>query len=113
MLLTQIFIGEEKINKAALSIFCFGIYVILLGLALVVIPNVILGIFAVPTTTEVWIRIVGMLLLFMGYYYLRAARSEAEMTKFFRWTVHTRSFNKTYPDKDKAKQCKGEKDYAR
>jgi len=45
--------------------------------------------FFLPPTTEVWIRVSGMLLLFIGFYYIQAARHE--MTDFFRWTVYARS----------------------
>lgn len=82
---------EGDMSRAAKSIFYFGIYVILLGLILVLIPNFLLNIFNVPETDEVWIRVVGMLIIFIGYYYIRAATKEEGMTKFFRWTVHTRS----------------------
>lgn len=78
-------------SKAAISIFCFGIYLILLGIVLVVVPNVLLAIFGIAATSEVWVRVVGMLVLILGYYYIRSARDEEGMTKFFRWTVHTRS----------------------
>ena len=78
-------------SKAALSVFVFGIYLILLGIILMVIPNVLLTIFGIPTTTEVWVRVVGMLVLLLGYYYTRASRNEKEMISFFRWTVHARS----------------------
>jgi len=83
--------GEKEMSKTAKTIFYFGIYIILLGLILMVIPNVLLTIFTIPATTEVWIRVAGMLVFLLGYYYIRAARNEEGMTKFFRWTVHTRS----------------------
>ncbi|MGD2245980.1 MAG: hypothetical protein PVI11_05480 [Candidatus Aminicenantes bacterium] len=78
-------------SRTAKSIFFFGIYVILLGVSLVVIPNVLLRVFHVPETSEVWIRVVGMLIILIGYFYVRAAASKEGMTKFFQWTVHTRS----------------------
>ncbi len=78
-------------NRAAKSVFFFGIYVLLLGATLVVAPNVLLRIFNVPETSEVWIRIVGMLILFLGYIEVRAAIGKKDMTEFFRWTVFTRS----------------------
>lgn len=78
-------------SKAALSIFVFGIYVILLGIILMVVPNALLAIFGLPATTEVWIRVVGMLVFLIGYYYIRASRNEKEMISFYRWTVHARS----------------------
>ena len=78
-------------SKAAKTILCFGIYLILLGISMMVIPNILLAIFTIPLTNEVWIRIVGMIVLLLGYIYIRAALNEEGMTHFFRWTVHTRS----------------------
>ncbi len=78
-------------SRAAKSIFFFGIYVISLGVFLVVAPNVLLKFFSVPETSEVWIRIVGVVVLVIGYYYVRAAIDNKGMTKFFRWTIYTRS----------------------
>jgi hypothetical protein len=45
------------------------IYVILTGLQLLVIPNVFLSIFGIETTNEVWIRVLGMLVLTLSFYY--------------------------------------------
>ena len=78
-------------SKAALSMFVFGIYVIVLGVILMVIPNVLLAIFGLPATTEVWIRVMGMLVIILGYYYIRASKNEKEMISFYRWSVHARS----------------------
>jgi hypothetical protein len=76
-------------SKSALSVFVFGLYLALLGIVLLVVPNFLLGLFFLPPTTEVWIRISGMLLLFLGFYYTQAARKE--MTDFFRWTIYVRA----------------------
>jgi hypothetical protein len=62
---------------------------LILGIALVVVPNLLLTLFTVPATSEVWIRVAGMLVLFLGVYYVQAARKE--MTDFMRWTVYLRS----------------------
>ncbi len=78
-------------SKTALSLFVFGLYLILLGVILMVIPNALLAIFGLPETSEVWVRVVGMLVFLIGYYYIRASRNEKEMTSFYRWTVHARS----------------------
>jgi hypothetical protein len=45
--------------------------------------------FFLPHTAEVWIRVAGMLVLFLGFYYTQTARKE--MTDFFQWTVYVRS----------------------
>ena len=75
-------------SRAARSLFVFGIYLCGLGLVLLLIPNLILQVFEAPTTNEVWIRINGMFLLFLSFYYVQAARKE--LTIFIRWTVWTR-----------------------
>jgi hypothetical protein len=69
--------------------FVFGLYLTVLGLALVLAPNMLLPLFGFPKTNEVWIRVVGMLLFFLSFYYIMSARSE--LKDFFQWTVYARS----------------------
>jgi hypothetical protein len=57
-------------------------------LILLLVPNLILQIFGVPPTNEVWIRINGMFVLCLSFYYVQTARNE--LTMFIRWTVWTR-----------------------
>ena len=76
-------------SKAATSVLVFGVYLIVVGLGFLLAPNMPLGLLGFPTTTEPWIRVVGMLLLLVAYYYIQTARNE--MTGFFRYTVHTRA----------------------
>ena len=76
-------------SKGARSIFVFGLYLAVLGIALLAVPNLLLELFFLPSTTEVWVRVVGMLVLFLGFYYIQAARKE--MTDFVRWTLYPRS----------------------
>jgi hypothetical protein len=73
----------------ARTIAVFAGYLVLLGLTLLVAPNLLLTTFRIPPTNEVWIRIVGVLVLILAFYYTQAARKE--MTDFFRWTVPARS----------------------
>ena len=54
-----------------------------------VIPNVLLGLFKYPETDEVWIRVVGMLVFLLGYYYYQASKNEIK--NFFQWTVYART----------------------
>jgi hypothetical protein len=75
-------------SRAAKSLFVFGVYLCVLGLILLLIPNLILQVFKIPPTNEVWIRINGMFLLCLSFYYVQAARYE--LTAFIRWTVLTR-----------------------
>lgn len=75
-------------SRAAKSLFVFGIYVCALGLNLLLVPNLILQLFGAPPTNEVWIRINGMFLLCLSFYYVQTARNE--LTAFIRWTVWAR-----------------------
>jgi len=76
-------------SRGARSVFVFGLYLGVLGIVLLIAPNFLLGMFFLPSTTDVWIRVVGMLLLFLAFYYIQAARKG--MTDFFQWTVYVRS----------------------
>jgi hypothetical protein len=76
-------------SKAARSLFVFGIYLIVIGLGFLIIPNTVLPIFGFPDTSEPWIRVMAMLLLFLAYYYIQASRNE--MTVFIRYTVYVRA----------------------
>ena len=75
-------------KKAAYSVFVFSIYMYVLGFVLLTVPNVLLSLFRVPETNEVWIRVVGMLVVILGFYYSTAARNG--LTIFFRATVYGR-----------------------
>jgi hypothetical protein len=75
-------------SRAAKSLFVFGVYLCGLGSILLLVPNLILQLFGVAPTGEVWIRINGMFVLCLSFYYIQAARHE--LTSFIRWTVWTR-----------------------
>jgi hypothetical protein len=67
-------------SAAARSILVYSIYVLGLGLTLLLIPNVPLSIVGLPTTTEVWIHVVGMTVIFLSIIYFLAARNESHTT---------------------------------
>jgi len=75
-------------SKAALSVWIFSFYLYGLGVVLLVVPNVLLALFRIPATDEVWIRVVGMLVLILGYYYMTAGRNE--LAPMIRATVYGR-----------------------
>ena len=81
--------GDLKLAQR--SVVVFGVYLLALALMLLAVPNVLLAIFGMPATQEVWIRVVGMLVGFLGYYYVRhgagAVRSFLEMTVHVRLSV--------------------------
>jgi hypothetical protein len=76
-------------NKAGKSVFVFGLYLVVLGLMLVAAPNFLLAASGLPTTSEVWIHVVGVLVLYLAFYLIQTARKG--LTDFFRWTIYTRS----------------------
>ncbi len=68
--------------------FVWGWYTLVLGLTLNIAPNLILTTFRIPPTTEPWIRVVGMFLLFIAYQNFGAARSGN--VELLRMSVHMR-----------------------
>jgi len=80
---------EEKMSNAAKSVFVFGIYELLMGCVLMVMPNPILLFFGFAATSEVWIRVTGFFACLLAFYDFQAVRQE--MTEFFHWTVYARA----------------------
>nr|WP_316639731.1 hypothetical protein [uncultured Roseateles sp.] len=76
-------------TKAAFTVRAFGYYLLALGVVLVFVPNLLLAASLMPTTSEVWIRVLGVVVFNLGVYYIYAAKCEA--TEFFRATVFTRT----------------------
>ena len=62
-------------TKSAQTLFFFALYLFGLSVVLLVAPNLLLTTFRLPPTDEVWIRVVGMLVGFLGLYYVSAARA--------------------------------------
>lgn len=75
-------------SAAARSLVVFGIYLLINAVGLVVAPNVTLGLFGVPSTNEPWIRVLGLVVGVIGYYYIFAARHG--LSAFYPATVHGR-----------------------
>jgi len=63
-------------SSAARSILVYSIYVFGLGATLMLVPNIPLPLFGLPTTSEVWIRVAGMTVVFLSIFYFIAARNE-------------------------------------
>lgn len=72
-------------SPAARASQVFGLYIGLLGLVLLIAPNLLLTAFGFAPTTEPWIRIVGFLLGILSHYYLAAAHHENR--QFFAATI--------------------------
>ncbi len=61
-------------QKPYISLYGQLAYVILAGLQLLFIPNTLLTLFGFPPTNEIWIRLMGMLVLALSFYYYALAR---------------------------------------
>jgi hypothetical protein len=77
-------------TAAAKSVCYFGFYLYVTGITLIAAPNFLLTILQLPNTNEVWIRVVGVLALCIGYYYHRAGAGNIHA--FFKHTIPTRIF---------------------
>jgi hypothetical protein len=75
-------------SNAGLSLFVYGIYMVLSGLGFALIPNSVLGLFGMPATEEPWLRILGVLMIAVGYYYIQTGRKD--IRSFFPWSVQAR-----------------------
>jgi len=78
-------------SHTAKSILPFGIYLLIIGGLFLFVPEVMLIFAGVKTPPDVMSRIFGMIIIFMGYYYIVAARQDEGMEKLFKATVYTRS----------------------
>src|SRR5947207_13846867 len=74
---------------ASRSLFVFGIYLVALGALLLLSPNLLLRTLGVPVTNAIWIRVNGMFVICLAYYYIQAARYG--VSAFIRWTVWGRA----------------------
>ena len=55
-------------SKSALSSKVFCVYLFVVGPVLVIAPNVLLALFGMPPSTEVWIHRIGVLAIALGVY---------------------------------------------
>ncbi len=77
-------------TASAKSVCYFGFYLYFVGLTLMIAPNFLLSTMQLPATSEVWIRVVGVLAFSLGYYYHRTGAGNVHA--FFKYTVPTRIF---------------------
>ena len=75
-------------SASAISVFVFGIYIIVVGAGFLFIPNTVLPVFKFAKTNEPWIRVLGLIVAILGFYYIIAAQNE--LTPFFWATVVAR-----------------------
>jgi hypothetical protein len=79
------------VSGAARSLYAWSIYVAIVGGGFLLMPNVVLSMFQIDETDEVWIRILGLLVLGLPILYIAAARSERTgmylASVWYRWFV--------------------------
>ena len=76
-------------TRSGRSLWVFGLYVWLVAAGLLLIPNLMLGLFGLPETNEIWIRVVGIPLVLLGGYYFLAGRND--LVPFIRWSIPARA----------------------
>jgi hypothetical protein len=70
------------------SFVAFGLYLGGMGTLLVLAPAVALGLFGFPEAEDFWVRVAGMLVLFLAFYYLQVARGK--VVDLYTWTIQAR-----------------------
>ena len=75
-------------SRSAFSAKVFALYLFVVGAVLVVDPNFLLSILGIPTTSEVWIHVVGVTAFMIGVYAWIAASNESRW--FLEASVYTR-----------------------
>jgi hypothetical protein len=75
------------VSKATFSARVFAVYVFVVSTVLVVAPNVLLAFFGIASTSEVWIRVAGVLAFNIGIYAWVGARHRP----FLEASVYTRA----------------------
>ena len=79
---------SSKLPATRVSLIVFGGYVTLMGLVLMLVPKLILPLVGLSINGEVWIRLLGFVLLCSSVYYIGAGR--LQWLPFARWTIYTR-----------------------
>ena len=75
-------------KMSSISMVVFSIYCFCLGLIFLIIPNLIIALFGLPPTNDVWIRILGYVLAALAFYYFMAVRENSQ--NFYRWSIYAR-----------------------
>jgi len=60
------------------SVLAFGAYLVITGAGLLLMPALLLAPLGLPAPQEVWIRVLGLVVLALAAYYLQAARHRLE-----------------------------------
>ena len=76
-------------SPVLLTIKVFGTYVLVSAAGLILIPNLWLAPLGLPPTQEIWVRVLGLVVGVLGYYYWASALVNAR--SFFVASVYGRS----------------------
>jgi hypothetical protein len=79
---------DFSMSSSAFSAKVFAVYLFLAGLTLVTVPNLLLSLLQIPSTPDVWIRVVGLVAFMIGVYAWVAASHEFK--PFLVASVYTR-----------------------
>ena len=77
-------------NPASRSLHYFGFYLLVTGVTLTVAPNLLLSLFGIPETSEIWIRVLGTVVFTLGLGYVVMAPANNRL--FLTFSVYARSF---------------------
>jgi hypothetical protein len=75
-------------SRSAKSVFYFGIYLLLIGVLLASIPQQFITTLQLPAMPDAWARLLGVLVLILGGYYLIGGRNN--LSPFIKATVYLR-----------------------
>lgn len=78
-------------SAPARSVFVWSIYLLVLGTWLLVAPNLLFAGLGLPETEEIWIRVVGILVVILALFFYDASINEAR--SFFVASVLARLFS--------------------
>jgi len=77
------------VSYAAKTVFYFSLYMFVLSLTLLIRPQLLASLLGYTAESEIWIRLIGMFLLFLAFDYCVSAWEG--ITRFFYLTVYTRA----------------------
>jgi hypothetical protein len=84
----KILIRRIKMKQSSLSMLVFGIYEAILCVIFIVFPNQFCALFKLNPPDGFWIRVFGMVLGILAFYYLMAVHEDNR--SFYHWTFYGR-----------------------
>lgn len=75
-------------SQSASSMIVFGGYLLIAGVVFIIDPNPLVTFLGFDQVTDVWIRVAGLIIVIVSYYYFMAVKEK--VYNFFRWTAFGR-----------------------